>query len=215
MGTANNKPTGPKPAKRKREPTQRLKDTPLNKSDWVDAATGILVDENVRGIRIDALCAKLGVTKGSFYWHFNGRAGLLAAMLEQWRNRMTTNVIDRLGNQGGNPTARLRALLGLPRATKSPAFARIEQSIRDWSRRDKQALAAVEEVDNIRLDYIAGLFEHHGFAPDVAARRAYIAYAMLMGDSVLRNSVNPAAPDEILDEILKLLIDDAGSIQND
>jgi len=200
------------PQKRKREPTQRFKDTPLNKSDWVDAATAILVDENVRGIRLDVLCKKLGVTKGSFYWHFAGRPALLKAILEQWHSRMTTNVISRLGADGGKPMDRLRSLIALPRATRSPAFGRIEQSIRDWSRRDKQAFKAVEEVDRIRLDYIADLFTQQGIAPDVAARRAYFAYALLMGDSVLRSTVQPDNLDEMLDEVMEILTTDR---QND
>ena len=194
--------------KRKREPTQRFKETPLNKSDWVDAATGILVDENVRGIRMDVRCKKLGVTKGSFYWHFAGRPALWKAMLERWHSRMTTNVINRLGAGGGKPMDRLRALIALPRATRSPAFARIEQSIRDWSRRDSQAFEAVEEVDRIRLGYIADLFVQQGVAPDIAARRAYIAYALLMGDSVLRNTVQPDNLDEMLDEVMEMLTKD-------
>lgn len=193
------------PAKRKREPTQRLKDTPLNEADWIDAATGILVDENVRGIRIDALCHKLGVTKGSFYWHFSGRAALLAGVLQNWRKRMTTNVIDRLGAQSGDPTVRLRALLALPRRYRSPAFARIEQSIRDWSRRDGQAHDAVSDVDMIRLDYFVELFKQHGFEPIAAKRRAYIAYAMLMGDSILRDTLEPDSADVVLDDIMHLL----------
>ena len=151
------------------------------------------------------LCKKLGVTKGSFYWHFAGRPALLKAMLERWHKRMTTNVIDRLGVQAGTPFDRLRALLTLPRATKSPAFARIEQSIRDWSRRDRQTQTAVEEVDKIRLGYISDLFEQQGFDQDVAARRAYVAYALLMGDSVLRNTVQPENLDEILEDAMNML----------
>lgn len=197
--------------KRKREPTQRFKETPLNKSDWVDAATGILVDENVRGIRIDVLCKKLGVTKGSFYWHFAGRPALLKAILERWHKRMTTNVIDRLGAQTGSSFDRLRALLTLPRTTRSPAFARIEQSIRDWCRRDQQAQNAVEEVDKIRLAYISDLFIQQGFAPDVAARRAYIAYALLMGDSVLRNTMQPENLNEVFEDAMNMLTADQGS----
>lgn len=201
---------GPVRQRRKREPTQRFKETPLNKSDWVDAATGILVDENVRGIRIDVLCKKLGVTKGSFYWHFAGRPALLKAILERWHKRMTTNVIDRLGAQAGNPFDRLRALLTLPRTTRSPAFARIEQSIRDWARRDPQTQTAVEEVDRIRLGYICDLFVQQGFDQDVATQRAYIAYALLMGDSVLRNSVQPENLNEIFEDAMNMLTTDRG-----
>jgi hypothetical protein len=46
----------------KRRATQRHKGSPLNEQDWVKAALDILTNENVRGIKIDALCTKLGVT---------------------------------------------------------------------------------------------------------------------------------------------------------
>ncbi len=115
-----------------RSRTRRLKDSPLTESDWVEAATDILVRENVRGIRIDTLCQKLGVTKGSFYWHFKTRADLLAAMLKNWQRRMTLNVIQNISRTNETGFSRLRNLMALPRMPRSPAFAQVEMSIRDW-----------------------------------------------------------------------------------
>lgn len=82
-------PHGNRPRQDRRTPTRRVKDSPLTESDWVHAATEILVQENVRGIKIDKLCAKLGVTKGSFYWHFRQRSDILTALLKDWRRRAT------------------------------------------------------------------------------------------------------------------------------
>lgn len=191
---------------RKRASTRRVKDTPLTEADWINAANDILVDETVRGIRIDALCRKLGVTKGSFYWHFQGRKQLLTALLSRWRQRMTTNVIDRLSTLGQSPTERLRALFDLPRRPASPAFARIEQSVRDWGRREDHAMEAVREVDEIRFLYFRTLLEEHGLDPETAERRAYIAYAIMMGDSVLRQTIDRKdGAKVVIDEVMDLI----------
>lgn len=188
----------------RRRPTQRLKDTPLTEQDWVDAAIKILVDENVRGIRIDALCKILGVTKGSFYWHFATRNDLLVAMLDHWRRRTTLNVIRSISGSGVDPRNQLKRLFALPRRRNSPASAQVENSIRDWSRRVALPRRAVEEVDEIRFDYITKLFEDLGCPEGEARKRAYLAYCLLMGDAILNGTIKTMSDDEFADFALGL-----------
>lgn len=210
LGHMEHAETAEKSAGRKRAATQRIKDTPLTEADWIDAAIDILVDENVRGVRIDALCRRLGVTKGSFYWHFKGRTQLLASLLNRWRQNMTMNTIDRLSRDGDSPEKSLRALFELPRRPRSPGFARVEQSIRDWGRREDQAQEAVREVDELRLNYFRRLLMERGLDPDTADRRAYIAYAIMMGDSVLRVTLeSDGEASGMIDEIMTMLTQDA------
>ena len=188
----------------KRRPTQRHKDSPLNEQDWVEAALKILVNENVRGIKIDTLCDKLGVTKGSFYWHFKTRSELLGAMLGHWRKKMTLNVIRSISISGGDPRGRLRSLLSLPRRKNSPAFAHIETSIRDWARRVEMPRKAVAEVDEIRFDYISKLFRDMGYGPDEARKRAYLAYCLIMGDSILHSTLEAMPPEEFIEKAMAM-----------
>jgi|TARA_Y100000815_G_scaffold274653_1_gene309495 AcrR family transcriptional regulator len=191
-------------AKTKRRPTSRHKESPLNEQDWVQAALQILINENVRGIKIDTLCAKLGVTKGSFYWHFKTRSDLLGAMLSHWRKKMTLNVIRSISISGDNPRARLRSLFSLPRRKNSPGFAQIETSIRDWARRVEMPRKAVAEVDEIRFDYITKLFRDMGHPPEEARKRAYLAYCLIMGDSILHSSIDPMSQEEFLEKALAM-----------
>ncbi|KQZ57910.1 TetR family transcriptional regulator [Rhizobium sp. Root149] len=188
-----------------RSRTRRLKDSPLTESDWVEAATDILVRENVRGIRIDTLCQKLGVTKGSFYWHFKTRADLLAAMLKNWQRRMTLNVIQNISRTNETGFSRLRNLMALPRMPRSPAFAQVEMSIRDWGRRVDLPHQAVEEVDHIRLEYFAELFRAEGFSQAEAHSRAYLAYCLMMGDSILHKTLKPLSDEEFVEKAMQLL----------
>ena len=68
MSTMVRKGTG---AKRLDEPT-------LTSSDWVEGALQLISEAGLRAFTVEALATRLGVTKGSFYWHFKGRSeGLL------------------------------------------------------------------------------------------------------------------------------------------
>ena len=52
--------------------------------DWIQAGYAILAEEGIKALKIDRLCDRLGVTKGSFYWHFDGMPSYRAALVESW-----------------------------------------------------------------------------------------------------------------------------------
>ena len=56
----------------------------LTVEDWVQAGFAILAEEGIKALKIDRLCGRLAVTKGSFYWHFTDIAGYRAALIEAW-----------------------------------------------------------------------------------------------------------------------------------
>jgi AcrR family transcriptional regulator len=58
----------------------------MSKSDWMRAARLALLQGGVASVRIEKLARELGVTKGSFYWHFSDREALLEALLEEWES---------------------------------------------------------------------------------------------------------------------------------
>jgi AcrR family transcriptional regulator len=42
----------------------------LSVDDWIRGGFAILAEEGIKALKIERLCRRLGVTKGSFYWHF-------------------------------------------------------------------------------------------------------------------------------------------------
>ena len=76
-------------AKRPDEPT-------LTAADWAEAALQLIAEAGLGALTVDALAARLGVTKGSFYWHFKGRSELLASALGRWEQRATAEAIRGL-----------------------------------------------------------------------------------------------------------------------
>ena len=54
----------------------------LSVDDWIEAGFAILAEEGMKALKIDRLSHRLGVTKGSFYWHFTDIAGYRAALVQ-------------------------------------------------------------------------------------------------------------------------------------
>jgi AcrR family transcriptional regulator len=167
-------------------PAQAAPSTTLDAAAWVEAAFDLLAEGGIDAVRVDPLAKRLGVTRGSFYWHFKDRDALHQAMLQEWRERATYQIVNRLERNGEPAGERLSRLLALPHS--SPRASRggaIELAIRLWSRRDKQAAKAVRHIDRVRLDYFAKLLREHGVAEDDARRRAFLFYAALMAEAFI------------------------------
>ncbi|WP_168073843.1 TetR/AcrR family transcriptional regulator [Caulobacter sp. SSI4214] len=166
----------------------------LTARDWIRGALDILADQGIAGVRVEPLAKHLGVTKGSFYWHFKDRAALIDAMLEGWRKRATLAIIDRLEQSGEGPRQRLNALLNLPLAGhRSARGADVELAIRLWGRRDPKAKAALAEVDELRLRYFTQLIEALGHSPEHSRARAVLAYSFMRVAAALPGGIDAKA----------------------
>jgi AcrR family transcriptional regulator len=154
--------------------------TRLDADAWTQSGLQLLADRGIEGVRVELLAKMLGVTKGSFYWHFRDRGALLEAMLDDWRRRSTLVIIERLERDSEPPVSRLTKLFRLPLAgPRSEQGADVELAIRLWGRHDPKARATLEEVDQLRLRYIGGLLQTAGAPQDQVEARAILAYAYM------------------------------------
>ncbi|GAP37238.1 TetR/AcrR family transcriptional regulator [Piscinibacter sakaiensis] len=159
---------------------------PLSPADWIADALALLADQGIDAVRVDVLARRLGVTRGSFYWHFADRDALLRGLLETWRQQATEQVIARFDGSRAEPQALLRELISLPfRGAPARRAACIELAIRGWARRHPMARQAVDEVDERRIGYHAQVFSALGFPIGEARARAHVLYAYEVAESVL------------------------------
>lgn len=166
----------------------------LTPDSWIDAATEVLVNEGIDHVRIDVLADQLGVTRGSFYWHFRDREDLLRRVLQAWSERATLALTRRLASASNDPQARLRDMISLPhRGQAAERAARIELAIRAWARRDPLARQVLDEADRSRLAYHEHTFLALGLPVAQARARAFITYAAEIGESLLHHHGDPRA----------------------
>jgi AcrR family transcriptional regulator len=188
----------------KPEPAARATLTP---EAWIDAATQVLVDSGIDHVRVDVLAQELGVTRGSFYWHFRDREDLLRRVLQAWSERSTELLTARLASaHEADPQAQIRDVISLPfRGRAAAKAARIELAIRAWARRDEMARAAVDEADASRLAYHVQLFGQLGFAAEEARARAFILYGYEVAESLLHRQGSAAERQQRAAFVEKLL----------
>ena len=181
-------------------PAAPQQQAPLDATAWVEAAFDALAEGGIDAVRVDPLAKRLGVTRGSFYWHFRDRDALHQAMLRAWRERANYTVFDRVERSSEPARARLERLLALPYSSpRSARMAAIELAIRLWARRDKQAAKAVRHIDRVRLEYFSKLLQEHGLEQTEARKRAFLFYAALMAEAFI---VTDDRANVALDEML-------------
>ena len=66
----------------------------LDRQDWLDAALTALLEGGIAGVTMERLAVGLGVTRGSFYYHFRDRAELLDELLDYWVRDWTVAIVD-------------------------------------------------------------------------------------------------------------------------
>jgi AcrR family transcriptional regulator len=155
---------------------------PLGRKDWIEAAIAMLAEDNVEALRVDTLAEKLGVTKGSFYWHFKGRDDLLFAVLDEWRLRMTSEVQALIFDRSGTPWERLERLVRIAISSRADVpGGPFEITLRDWARRDAKVAEVVRAVDSERIAFAAQLYREAGLNEADVQDYADAHLAMVIG----------------------------------
>lgn len=169
----------------------------LSKEDWVKAARDGLIDGGLQQVKVERLCRSLGVTKGSFYWHFADHPALMAALLKHWREHNTRPFLRVLKSPSLDPIHKLVefAEIWLTEREFDPAF---ESAMRQWARVDAQVAAAVRKADGIRLRALRRIYETLGFDAATSLVRARIFYYHQVGYYTLQVAESQAKRRELL-----------------
>jgi AcrR family transcriptional regulator len=163
------------PAATKREQTGKR----LEPGDWERAALDAIATEGVASVSIPRLAQRLGVTKGSFYWHFDGLDPLLAAVLARWEAAYTDRRIAGFEAEIASPVDRLKPWSAEAEADHRAQALYLEISNAAATR--PTFAAVVARVVEKRVGFLTRTYRELGFAPKSARRRAVTAYAGYVG----------------------------------
>lgn len=140
----------------------------LTQEDWIRIAVQGLLEHGSRGVRIAHMARELGVTPGSFYWHFRDRDAFRDEVLQFWLKEM----ISRAGaaaEAAGSGTSQLRALTQILVARGLPDY---DTAMRTWAQDDPVVSRAVAKADKLRLRRVTRMLENAGFTTKDAGLRA-------------------------------------------
>ena len=149
----------------------------LSAEDWARAALDQIAEEGVNAVAVEPLARRLGVTKGSFYWHFPSREALLKAALERWEQIELEEVFARI-EAIAEPRERMREL-----------FRRVAHEVKSHVIYSELLKAldhpvvqpVLHRVSQRRLDYLTASFRQAGLPRLDAQNRARLTYAAYVG----------------------------------
>ena len=163
----------------KREPRR----TPSvdSRQQLIDTALEIILKEGIDALRIEVVCERVGVTKGSLYWHFQDRQGLIREALFEQLRRLSAEQIESLDKAIDSGASREEYLLRVAGTLVDP-FDTNESEAR-WQRWEMLATARRDpELRKMMADLQRA---HQRYLVDIALK------AQQRG--ILRRDVDPSA----------------------
>lgn len=143
---------------------------------WLQAARDALLESGIEAVKILPLARRLGLSRTSFYWFFEDREQLLAALVTRWREKNTSGIVKR---SEAYAESLAEAMLNVFDCwLDSELFdTRFEFAIRSWALQSGEILAQVQEADRVRMEALKGMFlrfGHGDISADVRARTTYL-----------------------------------------
>ena len=171
----------------------------LSAKDWLDQGLRTLAKSGFTALKAEPLAKAMGVSRGSFYWHFADIGAFHAAILAHWRDVAAEQVIANLeaSSSHDDPLSLLlrRAFVSRPE---------LENAVRTWATLDPVARAAVRAIDRRRLGYVERLFRASGLSADMARARAQILYWAFLGFVISDKPLSRQRQAAVIDELLRI-----------
>lgn len=174
----------------------------LSAEDWARAGLDLLMTEGRAAVKISRLCSDFGVTKGSFYWHFEDFKDLMAAIARLYFSQEMDAARGLVAMEEMPPDARLETMSAM--LVESRAWEG-EAAVREWARADETVAEAVADLDRRILGVVHDAFIELGFSErDARIRAGVLVYAGI--GFVYGRSALPVPTVEEIHEVLALLV---------
>jgi AcrR family transcriptional regulator len=149
----------------------------LSAADWEKEALVMVAEAGIRAVAVESLARRMGVTKGSFYWHFPNRQALIEQSLKRWEEHDAANLQAALGAIA-DPRERLRSFF---RRTGREGLTHHVYSALSAAADHPLVEPLLERVAERRMQHIRDAFCEIGFDAEEASHRARLTYSTYLG----------------------------------
>lgn len=149
----------------------------LSAEDWKRAALELIAEQGMQALAVEPLARRMGITKGSFYWHFPSRESLLQQALEQWEEHDSRNLNKALG-EIDHPRDRLKSFFR--RVVKEKLTHEVYSELCAASGHP-QVEPVLGRVAERRMQHLSAAFEELGMEPEAARNQARLTYSVYLG----------------------------------
>ncbi|MDJ1158132.1 helix-turn-helix domain-containing protein [Chelatococcus sp. SYSU_G07232] len=147
------------------------------RADWVELGTTLLREEGPAALTVERLTAAAGLTKGSFYHHFDGIGAFVEALLDAWEEHSTESILHAVEALPPTPERRQR-MADLTYAIDL----RLETAVRRLAAGDARTAGRLAEVDARREAAVARIVqEDYRVSEEEAGVVARLLYTLHAG----------------------------------
>lgn len=151
--------------------------TTLTAADWEQAALDLIAEKGISGLGVEPLARRLGITKGSFYWHFPRRDELLERALQRWEQQDIEHLARSLDSDQPPAERLAEFILRTSRQNRSHQIHAALCAASDHVR----VKPVIERITLRRLDYLEKAFRELGLDNEAARHRARLTYTSYVG----------------------------------
>lgn len=180
----------------------------LSAGDWEREALILIASKGVQGLAVEPLARRMGITKGSFYWHFRNRDALLEQALAGWAEHDNRNLEAALGS------------FEEPHERLSDFFRRVgKEHLTHEVYRQLCAAAehpivrpVLQRVTDRRMAHLATAYRELGLDQKAAEDQARLAYSAYLGFLQLQSQeqapdIDSDAFEAYVEHVIQQLID--------
>lgn len=154
-----------------------MKKRRFSKDDWLLHGMAELSANGPEAVKLEAICKSAGLTRGSFYHHFDDHEAYLTGIALKWLDTQTSAVANTM-----DPSETVaQQNEALSKAAMSIDY-RLELGIRELGRRLPAVAEIVRGADTQRLSVVSDLYRRrYDLSEADAAAFAYLEYATFSG----------------------------------
>lgn len=171
----------------------------LTRERWLEEGLAVFRSEGPAGLAAERMARRLGVSRGSFYWHFSNSQEFEGAVLGAWEEQWTTRIVN--ASEAGDHTPRER-LYNLIKQTGG-RDAQIYAAAKKLANGNGALTELMDRVDSRRIELVAGILRSGGIEEPVANLRARIIYSWAIGHMII-TSEGVSVPSEIAETLTSM-----------
>ncbi|MCF4994642.1 TetR family transcriptional regulator [Pseudomonas syringae] len=147
---------------------------------WLDAAYEALKESGVDAVRVMPLAKQLNLSRTSFYWFYEDREQLLAALLTKWRDMNSGGLVAQCESYSESIC---EGILNVFECWLNPELfdSQFEFAVRSWALQSAEVAAEIAIADDARISALSGMFRRFGYDIDAADARARTIYLTQIG----------------------------------
>lgn len=147
---------------------------------WLEAAYDALKESGVDAVRVMPLAKRLNLSRTSFYWFYEDREQLLAALLARWKDKNSGGLVGQCESYAESIS---EAILNVFECWLNPELfdSQFEFAVRSWALQSAEVAAEIALADEARINALAAMFRRFGYEAEAADARARTIYLTQIG----------------------------------